>query len=98
MNTLHTLVVMTSNQAPNFSVNATEKSLKAILLIAISLVLAWLTFKALIGHAREGNYKAAANVGIASIVAMVPLALGASVIAAMGYGAALLEFVVGLAS
>jgi len=97
MNTLNTLVVMTS-KTPEFSLGATEKSLKAILLIGISLVLAWLTLKALLGHAREGNYKSAANVGIASIVAMVPLALGASVIAAMGYGAALLEFVVGLAS
>lgn len=76
----------------NLSVENTKKAATGILLVVISLVLGWLTLKSLLGDAKSGNYKGVANVAIASVLAMIPLSLGAYVTVARGYGAAIVNF------
>jgi hypothetical protein len=83
---------------PTISAAETKKSLMGLMLIAISLVLSYLTLKALLGPAQQGDYNRTLKIGAASILAMIPLGLGASAVVAMGYGQALAKFGIGLFS
>jgi hypothetical protein len=77
----------------DININNAKATLTGILLVGISLVLGWLTLKSLLGDAKHGNYSGVAKVGLASVLAMIPLALGAGIATAMGYGASIVNFV-----
>jgi hypothetical protein len=60
----------------DFTPNSTLNKARALLLLGISLVLIWITLAALAGHARKGNTRKIFDIVGATLLALIPGAIG----------------------
>lgn len=64
--------------------------LKGFLLLALGVVLVWLTIKSLVKHAVDGDQKSSISVVSATLICLIPLGLIGTTAIVTGYGGAIL--------
>jgi hypothetical protein len=94
---LHTAATLAAD--PTFDLNKGTAKIKGLLLVLVSFVLIYLTIKSLLGPGRSGDYNKSAAITGATLICMIPAALGLlGGAVALGYGAAVLRLFTGIFS
>lgn len=78
---------------PDISPEAGLLWVKGFLLLALGVVLVWLTIKSVIKHGQDGDQKTAISVVTATLICLIPLGLIGTAAVATGYGGALLNVI-----
>lgn len=80
-----------ADPTPTLDLKAGLMWVKGFALLGLTVIFVYLTGKALLKHGKNGDTSGAFSMAGATLICLIPLAIGASVATITGYGGALLN-------
>jgi hypothetical protein len=85
--------MLAADNSPDLNLKAGLIAIRGLALLGLTIIFVYLTGKALLKHGKNGDTSGAFSVTGATLICLIPLAVGASVITITGYGGALLDVI-----